>query len=264
MFITTKSSTLLIVNQKSKMSTTITITTRSNQQLSLDWTNTENLKKWISHQRTRSKWLIDASDVIFFAEYQSWLQNYWSITENMLSNTLNNDANIIDIGSGIAIIDLFLSLKLTQSKFTLIDRDAYSPVKGQLFGPTHPFYNSWDPVLDAIESNQLDPKRFNMISPDNPWPCNVDLISSHFSWCWHYDVHTYLEQVYHSLKDQGALLITFRLTNNENIVDLLNDKFGVTQDILFFQKEHQIKTESQLFDVPGQYYGGLGIWKKLK
>lgn len=238
------------------------LTTKDNDKLSLEWTNTANLKRWMARQRTRSGWLLHTEDEVFFSEYQEWIQRYWSYFENLNGFQLSNNAKILDIGSGIGIVDLFLALKLDKSEVTLLDKNLDYPINGNQFGELHPFYNSWEPTLDIIKTTNLDLSRFNFIYPEDVWPQEVDFVSSHFSWCWHYNVNTYLEKAYGSLKKDGLLLLTVRFTNSEDVVEILNKKFGKNLDFLYFDKDKQIRTEKNIFDVPGPYYGGMGLWKK--
>lgn len=244
------------------MPTNLYITNSQNTKLKVSWSDTENLKKWIATQRTRSYKIKDLPDVVFFAEYQNWIQWYWNQIEKIGELELPNEPHILDIGSGIGIIDLFLHQMFPTSHISLIDKNDSSPINGNLYGPLHPFYNSWDPTIDAIKTTNLNIDNFKFLLPEDNWATDVDLITSHFSWCWHYDVQTYLDKVYDSLKQNGKLILTIRFTNNENIIKILNDKFGSVGNMIYFPKFNQIDTEQHLFDAPGENYGCIGMWVK--
>lgn len=244
------------------MTAKLNIITKEQQTLTVEWSDVDNLKHWMAKQRTRSAWLLDKPDSEFFAEYQTWIQTYWSLLEGLGSFELANTANILDIGSGIGVVDLFLAQRFTNSKLTLLDKNSFALIAGNQYGALHPFYNSWDPTLDALKTSNIDLHRFSFITPDDDWPKNCDFISSHFSWCWHYSVFTYLERVYESLNMNGKLLISIRFTTSEDVVDVLNNKFGTNLGLHYLKKTDQIHTEKNIFDVPGPYYGAIGLWQK--
>ena len=106
------------------MTKQLEITLKNKSKLTLNWTDSSNLKTWLARQRTRSAWLLDKTDSEFFTEYQDWIQYYCSLIEGMGAFDLPKNANILDIGSGVGIIDLFLAKQFTGS-ITMLDKNEY-------------------------------------------------------------------------------------------------------------------------------------------
>lgn len=114
---------------------------------------------------------------------------------------------VVDVGSGVAIFDLLLS-QCTDANFYLVDKsalDKFFPV--QYSADKHGFYNSWNVVTDAITTSNLDPARFNFVSPTDEWPEQIDMIVSMHSWCWHYPKDNYWSKAIANLKSGGYLVL---------------------------------------------------------
>lgn len=221
--------------------------------LEVMWSDQDNLIKW--HSLQHSFYGREPKHYI-----ESFYQNFTSLTAHKFDQSLKMGAfdlpsfpKIVDVGSGIAIIDLILYSYIPNSKYWLIDEDDFVFLNSQnmkeltcsdedfvsekfvevsqslveLYGlngfydkmlsmsENHPFYNSWEPVKDAISSSNFDASRFFMMSPENNITEEVDLIMSFYSWCWHYERKVYWDKLIPSLKKKGKLLLDI-LTNDFN------------------------------------------------
>jgi len=90
--------------------------------LNVKWNNADNLAKWSNMQA--GLYLQDKNSLqTFYEHFPRWYQMFWDARFNQGLFNLPDDAVIIDIGSGIAVIDLLLSSYLPNSKFYLVDRE---------------------------------------------------------------------------------------------------------------------------------------------
>ena len=239
----------------------------SGQQLKINWSNSTNLKRWLAIQRIRSSQIIDKPDNEFYREYQKWIQRYWYSLEAMGTFDLPDNASILDIGSGIGLLDMFLSRHLVKSKITLLDKDELGELSPEKYYGDHPFYNSWEPTLDIINTSKLNPNRFMFIGPEDDWPSHYDLIMSHFSWGWHYQYDKYVHKVYQHLKPNGKLLISIRYVDDPSydLPSIIDNNIGVISKKITWQlhKKDRSDFEKGNIETSGDpYYGALMLWVK--
>ena len=138
-------------------------------------------------------------------------------------------AMITDIGSGVGVQDLLTALYLPNTHFHLIDGNVMPPKdindpswteKGDII------YNDWNVLIDGITSSGIDSKRFTVNHMSNlPWP-ESDLITSFYSWCFHYPTEVYLDQVLAALKTGGYLYLTVRMNSQDPTIDKISHALG--------------------------------------
>lgn len=163
------------------------------------------------------------------ANFKIWNQDRWADRENLGVFDLPNGATVVDIGCGVAISDLLLYSYIPNSIFYLVDRDGEWPSNLDpttvCYTESHPHYNSWTPIHDAIKTSDFDQDRFHMLSPTDQLPEDADLIMSSFSWCFHYPKEIYWEKVKDSLKTGGKLFLDVRLLRDRNVIDEISEEF---------------------------------------
>jgi len=149
---------------------------------------------------------------------------------------------VVDVGSGVGLIDILLSQYATDACFFLVDRSQILlPKKNQFFSKSmdvnyHGFYNSWEVTRDIINSTQIDAKRFYFLDPTTIWPSDIDLVISTYSWCYHYPKTFYWDKVMTNLKVGGILILTVsKDINNQNVVkeisqDLASYPVSIVED----------------------------------
>jgi hypothetical protein len=229
--------------------------------LRIIWNDEETLRYWIERQRTRSAWLKDRPIEEFTEDYQNFLRECWHTREGLQAFNLPDNARIIDIGSGVGVIDLFLSQYLPTASFYLIDRSLKQYTQGKVFCSDYVFYNSWDPLHDAIKTSNIDPKRFNILSPEDNFPIESDLIMSNFSWCWHYPLDIYIDAVMNSLKVGGKLLLTLRLSESYDIIGAISEKMKSSPYYIPFMSMYQIQTEKNVIKSSNDdVYACAALW----
>ena len=165
----------------------------------LSWNNVEEFKKFARVQLGRYYFPPEMSDDEFFQAFrQRILLNWRRISFNI---DLQNIHRVVDVGSGIAVMDLMISQFNKNTEFYLVEKSEFgAKPSGQYFEEDHPGYHSWRVVEDCISTTGLDRNRFTFLSPSDSWPGDVDLLLSTYSWCWHYPKDKYWQRAKDSLK----------------------------------------------------------------
>jgi SAM-dependent methyltransferase len=190
--------------------------------LQVKWNDAINLAKWSNIQA--GLYLQNTNSLqSFYEHFPRWYQMFWDARFKQGLFDLSDNAVIMDIGSGVAVIDLLLASYLPQSKFYLLDKEGFAFRKGVYYDKNYPEYNSWEPVVDAVHATGLDPNRFTMMSPENKWPGEVDVITSYLSYCWHYPKDTYWQQVMATLKIGGKLILDVRTLADRDVIGEISE-----------------------------------------
>ena len=229
--------------------------------LNVKWNNADNLAKWSNMQA--GLYLQDKNCLqTFYEHFPRWYQMFWDARFNQGLFNLPDDAVIIDIGSGIAVIDLLLASYLPKSQFYLVDREGFNFQKGVYYDQNYPEYNSWEPVKDAISATGIDPSRFIMQGPNAEFPQQVDCITSYLSWGWHYPKETYWEKVMSSLKVGGKLIMDIRTLPNRDVVGEISEQMKSEPVAKWFD----IKLPAHIDNLPapseGTPVGGRFMWTR--
>lgn len=126
-------------------------------------------------------------------------------------------SRIVDIGSGIAGIDVFLYHHYRSSipKLDLFLLDKTETTKKIYYGfhQQASYYNSLEMAKLMLMSNKVNEENIHLISVNFYYEIecsSADLVLSLISWGYHYPVSTYLEQVYQWLKPGGRLILDVR------------------------------------------------------
>lgn len=122
--------------------------------------------------------------------------------------------SILDIGCGMAGIDLFLynHYKDIAPDLVLLDKEGKSEIYYG-FKNDGAYYNSFKLAADFLKINGVPGNKIKIVNiTTNPFPKdqNFDLVISLISWGFHYPVETYLKDVYSTLSEDGVLVIDIR------------------------------------------------------
>ena len=116
---------------------------------------------------------------------------------NNMSNFLPKKSNyILDIGSGLGIIDVYINNFYNNiPEFTLIDKSHVEKKVSYGFNVNGQFYNNFDLTLDFLEYQGLDSKKIDLVDANlkNNINKNFDLVVSLLSMGYHYPITQYLE-----------------------------------------------------------------------
>jgi SAM-dependent methyltransferase len=193
-------------------------------------------------------------------------------------NPSDNIKSIIDVGSGLAISDLLISQLRPDIDFYLIDKtvnestfDDVMKNKNNYFSKSlddenyHGFYNSFDVTKDIIQNSPINPERIHFLDPADKWPEQVDLVTSTYSWCFHYHKDVYWNQLLQSLKIGGYLGLSITLRNGEHTIKEISNELGsypcfieIWPPDVLLQRQNNAPGFDQITHA-GQY-----LWQRLK
>jgi SAM-dependent methyltransferase len=135
--------------------------------------------------------------------------------ENIKNFLPKNTQEILDIGCGMAGVDVFLSehyqhlINIHLLDKTQVDENVYYGYESQTA-----FYNSLPVAKKLLIENSVPGEKIFLHDADNPATCfngrKFDLITSFISWGFHYPVKTYLNEVVSSLGEGGVLIVDLR------------------------------------------------------
>lgn len=229
--------------------------------LIIKWNDANNLALWSNIQA--GLYLQDINSLqTFYEHFPKWYQMFWNSRFKQGLFDLEENSKILDIGCGVAVIDLLLAQYIPQSKFYLLDKEGFSFKKGIYYDNDYPEYNSWEPVRDAIDATGLDPNRFDFISPSDPWPEQVDVITSYLSYCWHYPKEIYWDRVMSSLRIGGKLILDVRSLADRNVIDEISKDMNSEPNAYWFE----VKLPKHIDNMPapeeGMPVGGRFMWTR--
>ncbi|WP_220457550.1 hypothetical protein [Vibrio marinisediminis] len=153
--------------------------------------------------------------------------------------------SILDIGCGMAGIDLFLNqyYKDRSIDFFLLDKNEVNSSVYYDFNNKAAFYNSLDLAKSFLNLNGISESKIKLLFANDENEINieqsVDMVISLISWGFHYPVDIYLERVYEILSDKGTLIIDVRKGNNG--FDMVKNKFSNVEVIVETSKYYRVK-----------------------
>lgn len=200
------------------------------------WSNVVELAKWSNMQAGLYLQNAPSTLQLFFEQFPKWYNMFWNQRFRQGAFELPDGAKIIDIGSGVSVIDLILYSYIPNSKFWLIDKEGFEFAPGIYYEADYPCYHSWSPVKDAITTSGFDPNRFVMQDPTAEFPQDVDCITSYLSYCWHYPKETYWDSVMSSLKVGGKLILDVRIIEGRDVVGEISEDLKATPVVHPFKK----------------------------
>ena len=192
--------------------------------LTVKWSDVNELAKWSNIQAGLYLQNQPSTLQLFFEYFPRWYNMFWVQRHQQGLFDLPDNARIMDIGSGVAVIDLLLASYIPGSKFWLVDKEGFSFKPGIFYDQKYPEYNSWSPVIDAIQTTGLDSDRFKMLGEDDQFPEDLDCVTSYLSWCWHYPKDIYWSRAYNSLKKGGKLILDVRVLPDRDVVGEITEE----------------------------------------
>lgn len=173
------------------------------------------------------------------ALYEDDMRREYQSIKEFLPKTCSS---ILDIGCGVAGIDVFLSkhFKDIQPTFYLLDKTSIEKVVFYDFKHKASFYNSLDVAKEMLISNGIPERYVHLIEATDNNDINIDgkveLVISLISWGFHYPVETYLNKVHNLLIKGGSLIIDVRKGTAD--IDKLSNIFSKV-DIIFDERKYQ-------------------------
>lgn len=231
--------------------------------IEVSWSDANELAKWSNMQA--GLYLQDTNSLQTFYEYFTrWYQRFWDTREEFGMFDYKDGSKVVDIGSGVAVIDLLLAKYNNTLSFTLIDKEGFAFQPGIYYDENYPEYNSWSPVKDAIKTSNINHNRFTMQTPNDPFPKDVDVITSYLSYCWHYPKEAYWKDIIENLKIGGKLILDVRSLPDRNVVDEISEELGSKPVGKFFDPVLPKHIDNMPAPKPGQPLGGRFMWERKK
>lgn len=186
--------------------------------LSVKWQDTNTLALYANLQY--NVYFQSRNNLQTFYEYFPRSNQFlWDQRHSQGVFDLPKGAKILDIGCGLAVVDLLLAQYIPDSVFYLLDIEHYNFNKEnyEYFSKNYQVYHSWQPIRDAIQTTGLDTERFKFINPTDTWPEELDAITAYYSYCWHFPRETYWSKVLNHLRIGGKLVLDIRHMDNDTV-----------------------------------------------
>jgi SAM-dependent methyltransferase len=169
------------------------------------------------------------------------MEREYSIIKDHLPGGVDQSKNILDIGCGVAGIDILLARHYKNAKFYLLDKSHINSRVYYGIEKEAAYYNSLGIAKKMLVANGVAENNVFLQevtgAPIFPGK-KFDLIISLISWGFHYPISTYLDEVYNSLGPGGILIVDVRKdTDGEH---LLKEKFGQYHIIYEAQKYRRL------------------------
>jgi len=125
--------------------------------------------------------------------------------------------SVLDIGAGMAAVNAIVSDYYKHNlQISLLDKNKLEKHIYYDYNPKTAYYNSFDLSTVLLKSNGVSEKNIHCyeVGDSSVFNNKYDIISSYYSWGFHYPVATYLDEVYDSLTETGVLIIDISKKSN--------------------------------------------------
>lgn len=142
-----------------------------------------------------------------------------TLVKTIIPHIPRETRSILDIGCGIAGLDLFLYNNLDDPKLILLDKTEMEDVVWYSFRNKGAYYNSLNLSKEMLELNGVPSSKIKLLQASDAGDIclksnSVDLIVSTLSWGFHYPVGVYIDSAANILKNSGTLIIDVRKNTN--------------------------------------------------
>jgi hypothetical protein len=181
-------------------------------------------------------------------------------------NTIENPV-IVNVGAGAGTLDLVLAQHYPSARFYLVDKEKYTLQNDSLLFTDNRitsdtvFQNSWEPFEDGVVSSGLDRNRFSLLDPRDEWPDEIDLVTSIWSWGWHYNYPRYIDRL-KNIKIGGTVILTVLTLpeSSSEFIGAISDSMNCVPAIHSFSIPMTDRSGMQYENT--DQHGGIYIWKK--
>lgn len=132
----------------------------------------------------------------------------WQLRVKNLTNS------ILDIGCGLAIVDIMLANLLQPEKIQLIDGNGTTPRMREKYHSEQRAWNNVKLGADMVRANVSSNSQVFEHQPNADLRGYIDLIISLRSWGHHFPVNNYLTLVNHCLAEDGLIILDIRGSTN--------------------------------------------------
>jgi len=226
------------------------------------WQNYNKLSLVAKLQTGPQHWKEFNTRELFFKRLEDTALGNWNRTSNHID--VPNLKKVIDVGSGIATFDLTLHHLNKNIEFFLVDKTTVEfPSQPTYYSKEYYSYNLWEVFNESLTSPEVDKNKFNILSPDDDWPADVDLIISMFSWCWHYPKEYYWDKALKSLKVGGTLVLDVLNVKDRDVIEEISSELGAKPkfDLKYPPADHPYLNH---FSLINGSHGGYYSWVRAR
>ena len=151
----------------------------------------------------------------------------------------NAPKNILDIGCGLGVINIFLNEFYSQkSNFTLVDKNYIDKKVAYGFNNNSESYNKLEITKDFLKLNRLKEKQLELINADESFVINkkYELIISLFSMGYHYSIDNYIDIIKKISTKKTRVIFDLSMEYNE-----LNKVKGYFGKVIIIKKDDEVK-----------------------
>ena len=236
-------------------------------QAELAWSNHSAFLDIMKYQ-TGWWWDVQESEQLKFASLlQQHAQWNWRNTRGAVISKIGTMNKVVDVGSGVGILDMTMHQINTGTEFYLVDKDGIDIKQPfEFYSSTPSYYNSWAVVNDLLTTSPtMNPDKFHTLDTVDPWPTDVDLVMSRQSWCFCYPKELYWAQTLTSLKIGGTLLVDVINRPDRNVVEEISEELGATAQC---HEQHKLPIghpwANELTVTDDNVYGGYYSWVRQR
>ena len=168
-------------------------------------------------------------------------ENLFDREFNTFKDFLPNKAdNILDIGCGLGIIDIFLNKIFSNtSNFYLLDKNRIDKKIRYGFSSNYESYNDLNETKNLLLNNNINKERINLFNVDQKIEIKtkIDLVISLKSMGYHYPVDTYIELFQNCCTEKTIFI--YDVGDTQYNEDYLKTFFGDVQ-IIYEEKTNNI------------------------
>lgn len=192
------------------------------------------IKKWLVRKGILADDFKNSIKVAAHSNEVDVESSYFGIMEENAQKILPhipiNTRVLMDIGCGIAGVNIFLYEKLNLEKIYLLDKSAVDESIWYMFKEKGAFYNSLELAKQTMVDNGVPEHVVEPITAPDDGVIRVaegstDLIISTISWGYHYPIEIYLPSVNKILSESGILILDVR--HNTNGLEVLAQNFDI-------------------------------------
>lgn len=173
-------------------------------------------------------------------EFNKDMDNEFATLKSYLPS---NPTSILDIGCGVAGIDVLISKNYNNKiDIFLLDKSHVDKKVYYGFEKRGSFYNSLDVAKQVLGNSGVDVTKIHTqeATDDNKilFEKKFDIVISLISWGFHYPISTYLDEVYNAMAINAILIVDIRKNTGDDKV--LEKKFGKYEIILDTNKSLRV------------------------
>ena len=177
-------------------------------------------------------------------------KNLEILTEDLFKKEFNtfekylpsNVENIMDIGCGLAVLDIFINEKYSnQPNFYLLDKNTIDTKIKYGFSKNYESYNDLNETINILQKNGLSKNQIYVKNVDEKFTINqkIDLVISLKSMGYHYPIENYIELLRKNCNNETVFI--FDVFDKKYSLEIVKENFKEVQIIYEESSLHSLK-----------------------